>query len=148
MTRHRGHPRQIIQDWSDLVWQRDNDSDPILRRTRFAWWCERWLETAAALRHTWTPSQQAFEAWGPNNNWQTRLFYRFKASFCLLAGWDGGDLDEHVGYKRMLEAEGLTYFNLEHYGTPDGPGGCCEEVRVGIGIFVHWYAYIEHESWP
>ncbi len=148
MPRSRFSPLRHIDDWDALAYERDNDSDPILRRTRFAWWCQGHIETAAAIWHIVTaPRERMFSDHSEIALWE-RIFYSGKAIVCLIAGWNDIAGEEDIGYKRMMEAFPVVYFDHQEYGTPDGPGGCCEEVHVGSGVFEHWYAYIEHESWP
>ncbi len=151
MTRSRFSPLRLLDDWDALYFelnQHDEDPPIIPRRTHFAWWCQGHIETGTAIWHVVTaPRERMFSDHSGLELWE-RLFYGGKAIVCLIAGWDDCEPDGSADYKRSLEAFPVVYFDHQEYGTPDGPGGCCEEVHVGSGVFEHWYAYIEHESWP
>lgn len=150
MTRSRFSPLRLIDDWDALYWELNHgDAEPVvLRRTRFAWWCQGHIATTVAIWHVLTAERERMFSDHSEISLGERVFYGGKAIACLLAGWDGSELNEAAGYKRMMEAFPVVYFDHQEYGTPDGPGGCCEEIHVGRSVFKHWYAYVEHESWP
>jgi hypothetical protein len=154
MTRSRWSPLRLIEEWEALYWHRNSgswaDDEPIVvpRRTVIAWWCQHRIETATAIWQVLTAPEDRQAEDLRTRAAHERAFYRMKATLCLLAGRDGGDLDDNVGYARMTEAMKLVVYNLEEYETMDGPGGACDEVHVGIGVLKHWYAYVEQENWP
>lgn len=140
------NPFRIIDDWDAIYWERDEDA-PILRRTRFAWWCQGHIATGTAIWHVLAaPRERMFSDHGETLARYERVFYGVKSILCLLVGRTG--LPGDPGYKRRLESFPVVWFDLEEYGTPDGPGGSCEEVHVGYGVFENWFAFIERESWP
>ncbi len=115
-------------------------------RTRIAWWVQNKAETATGIYWLIRGREDDFDDLTQASRAE-RFFYRGKGVLCLLAGWNDFPGDD-VGYKRRVEATGVTFFDLQEYGTSDGPGGSCEEVHVGFGVFRNWYAFIERESWP
>lgn len=109
--------------------------------TAVGFWGVRKIEIAQALQ-----AVLAGEWRGDNYEgiptWQQRL-YRAKAATCLVLG----RYFEPTESERHFDGIGVAMWNYNEYGTPDGPGGSCDELYVGIGLR-DWRVDIEHESWP
>lgn len=140
--------RRLLDRWGGLYWDDHVGCDPPARvrwRTRLAWRIDGCLETLTAISWVLRGSARDFDDW--SLSFPLRCFYRAKTAVCLVVG-SRSQRGDGVGYRSELDAECVTWFGLEQYGTPDGPGGSCTEVLVGVGLLSNWYAFTREESWP
>lgn len=146
-TRSRFSPLRLIEDWDAHYWEvnQDDQSPTVVpKRTRVAWWCQRQIDTTVSV---WQVLFNPKPFPDTDLSRAERAFLKTKAVLCLILDLDGKAIDP-VGYQLSLDALVACDFDFESYGTPDGPGGSCEQVQVGRGYFEHWYAFRARESWP
>ncbi len=148
-------PRVHVRAWRTLKrWARENHPVALLRNiemggydyergtaspeARVASMALRRWEQAVHVGHALFGKWDMDQARSPLCE---RTLYRLKAAVCIVLGWEPRDMSDRC------ECFGFTFWGVEEYGTPDGPGGSCVELHVGYG-WGNWFAYVEHESWP
>lgn len=139
-------PMRIIDEWDNRYWEINGSAPPdvaptITRKMRFAWRVQALAKRWRAIWQVWTHwGKAAFDGWDPGR--VQALGYRIKATVCLALDLTPGD------DAPCCEDVCVVWYDLAHYSGPDGPGGDCQEVRVGEGLARNWWVHIEHESWP
>jgi hypothetical protein len=143
-------PMRLLEAWDASYWESSGDVGPcddgwepnITWRFRLAALAYRWIERLNGVRHVcgdWG-ADDVFPYGRPS--WHCEVFLRWKACVCLLLALEPAE------DTWRLDDVPVVFYDLESYGTQDGPGGCCDEVHVGCGVFRNWFAHIVKESWP
>ncbi len=143
-------PMRLIEAWDASYFESNSGIGPcddawepnITWRFHVAALVYRWIERLRGVWHVCVDwgSNESFPDGRPR--WYLEMFLRWKACVCLLLVLEPSE------ETWRLDDVPVVFYDVEKYDTPDGPGGCCDEVHVGWGVFRNWFAHTVKESWP